>query len=218
MIHALLLLATALATPPEATLAQLEQALERLADPAQVASFQVATTASYADEDGDDAHVDVVLNRITVDPDGTQHNSTLSHTRDGEPLDEEEEEEGEKKEVGLALALPAGDDLPRYVYGPTTQRDGVAQARFEPAPGEPDADDLATGTVAWDAASGQPLWLSFVPQDLPFLVKRLDTRIEIGATAGKLHTSRIVSAGVGGPPLLRKRFEMDMRFHQVQWR
>lgn len=217
---ALLLLATAAADPPAATLDSLEAALERLADPAQVAQFRVTTTAEYADTDGDDAHTDVVVNRIAFDAAGEQTNTKLSHSRDGEPVYEPkpEDQEGDQEQGSFSLALPAGEDLPRYVYGPTTTEGSTAVASYAPAPGEPDADDLATGQVAWDPATGRPLWITFEPVDLPFMVKSLNNRLIIGETAGQLHTARIISWGVGGPPLLRKKFEMDMRFHDVQWR
>ena len=91
-------------------------------------------------------------------------------------------------------------------------------ARYEPAPGEPSAEDLATGEVGWDPASGHPLWITFDPVEKPFLVKSLTNRLVIGQTAGKLHTARIISSGVGGPPLLRKQFQMQMEFHDVVWR
>ncbi len=221
MLHtALLLITAALATPPTATLDSLEDALERLADSEQVQRFRVTTTASYSDTDGEDAHVDVVVNDISWTAAGEETNVKLSHTRDGEPVEPEPDEgdEDEEKKVELSLALPAGDDLPRYSYGTTTQRGPAAVARFAPADGEPSADDLSTGEVAWDPTTGRPLWITFTPVEKPFLVKSLNTRVVIGETADKLHTKRIISSGVGGPPLLRKKFEMDIRFHDVVWR
>jgi hypothetical protein len=224
----LLLLGAALATPPNATLDSLDEALERLTDAEQVASFRVTTTARYADTDGDDAHTEVVVTQLSWGADGEQVSERLSHVKDGEPISAEELAERERereekkedgdKEVSMSLAAPAGDDLSRYVYGPTTQQGAVSLARFEPAPGEPEAEDLSTGQLAWDSASGQPLWITFVPVDKPFLVKSLTTKVEIGQTGGMLHTVRVHSYGVGGPPLLRKQFDMDMRFHDVTWR
>lgn len=218
MLAALLLVAIAAANPPDATLDQLDQALARLGDPAQVASFRVTTTARWADTDGEDAHEDVVVNEIAFDTAGGQTNTKLSHTHDGAPFEEQAEEEGEKKEIGFALAVPAGKDLHRYVYGPTERQGPAAVAAYEPAPGEPSADDLATGQVAWDPTTGRPLWITFEPVEKPFLVKSLDNRLIITESGGQLHTGRVISQGVAGPPLLRKRFEMDMRFHDVRWR
>jgi hypothetical protein len=216
MIHALLLTGLAMATPPDATLAQLEGALERLTDPAQVQRFLVTTTARHADLDGDDAHVDVVVNELTFGVDGSKSNTKLSHTRDGEPVDEpKKDDDGEGS--GFELALPAGDELPRYAYGSTRSSGGVSMASYEPIPGA-SGDDLARGEVAWDPTTGRPLWIVFEPVDMPLLVKSLSTRISIGETGGKLHSVEVVSSGVGGPPLLRKRFRLEMRFHDVQWR
>jgi len=218
----LLLVATALATPPTATLDSLDAALEALADPDQVERFQVTTTASYADTDGDDAHVDVVLTQLSWDAAGESVSAKLSHTHDGDPVEEEQarddKDDGDKDESGFTLAVPATDDLHRYVYGPTTQRGPAAVATYLPTPDEPSADDLATGEVAWDPTTGRPLWITFEPVDKPFLVKTLNNRLVIGETGGTLHTVRIISSGIGGPPLLRKKFEMDMRFHDVVWR
>ncbi len=220
MLPLLLLVATALATPPDATLDRLVDALEALADPTQAASFLVTTTASFADTDGDDAHTDVVVTEVRFEVGGEQINTVISHTRDGELLEPEEDkdDDGEKKEVGFSLAVPANDDLPRYTYGPTTQRGTASVAHYQPAPGEPSDDDLASGEVAWDPSTGRPLWITFEPLEKPFLVKSLDNRLVIGETAGKLHTARILSSGIGGPPLMRKKFELDMRFHDVVWR
>jgi hypothetical protein len=223
----LLILGAALATPPATTLDSLDEALERLADPAQVARFQVTTTVRYADTDGDDAHTEVVVTELSWDARGEQRVTELSHVKDGEAVSqveleerqrERQEKNGEDGGVSMTLAAPAGDDLARYVYGPTTQQGAVSLARFEPAPGEPEAEDLSTGQLAWDSASGVPLWITFVPVDTPFLVKSLTTRVEIGQTGGKHHTARVHSYGVGGPPLLRKQFDMDMRFHSIVWR
>ncbi len=219
MLCLLILAASALATPPSATLDSLDAALQRLADADQVDHFRVTTTASYADEDGDDAHVDVVLTEIRYDAAGEAVNTKLSHTRDGEPVEDEPKDDDDEKKGGeLSIALPAGEDLPRYSYGPTTQRGPASVASFEPAQGEPSADDLATGEVAWDPTTGRPLWITFSPIDKPMLVKSLHNRLIIGETGGLLHTERIISKGVGGPPLMRKKFEMDMRFHDVAWK
>jgi hypothetical protein len=221
MLPLLLLAATATATPPAATLDQLEAALERLADPAQVQRFEVTTIARHADTDGDDAHVDVVVAGICFDASGEQTNTVISHTRDGapfEPEDDKADKDGEKKEAGVSWTLPAGDDLPRYVYGATTMQGSAAVASFQPAPGQSKVEDLATGQLAWDPTDLRPLWISFEPVEKPFLVKSVNMRLVIGETDDKLHTTRILSSGVGGPPLMRKRFEMDMRFHDVVWR
>ncbi len=228
MLHAVLLLVTAvLATPPNTTLDQLDAALARLADPAQVERFRVTTTARYADEDGDDAHTEMVVSDMSWDAAGEAVETRVAHSKDGEPISDEElverkQEREEKKEEGdkgsFDTATPTGEDLSRYVFGPTTQQGATSVASYEPAPSEPSADDLARGQLAWDTASGTPLWISFEPVDLPFLVKSLTTRVELVETAGLLHTGRVRSQGVGGPPLLRKQFDIDMRFSRVEWR
>ncbi len=220
----LLLVTSTLATPPGPTLAKLDEALNRLADSAQVERYQVTTKATYSDTDGDDPHTDVVVTELSWDAGGKVVVTKISHLHDGEPFNEEEaekrreenEQDGEQK-GSIEAALPAGDDLARYRYGTTTSENGLSIAPFEPAPGEPDADDLQTGRVAWDPATGHPRWVEFSPVDKPFMVKHVTTRVVLGETAGKLHTARILSWGVGGPPLMRKKFDLDMRFHDIAW-
>lgn len=220
----LLSLSVAMADPPEPTLAAMDAALERLGEPGQVDRFQVTTTVRYSDEDGDDAHTDVVVTAVRFGSDGEQITEQLSHVRDGAPLSEEErqaerEERGEGKAgTSMAFVAPAGDDQVHYAYGPSEPQGPVMVASFAPAPGAAGVEDLATGVVAWDPATGRPLWLTFVPVDLPFLVKSLETRLVFGESDGRLHIVRVVSRGVAGPPLLRKRFEFDMRFDGVVWR
>ena len=225
LLPCLLLLTGALANPPAPTLDLLDQALERLADPQQVHRYRVTTDATYSDTDGDDAHTDVVVTELSWDAAGEVVVSKISHTHDGEPFGEEDAEQrredndqdGEKKS-SVEAALPAGDDLARYRYGTTSGEDGLAIAPFEPVPGQDETDDLQSGRVAWDPATGQPRWIEFSPVDKPFMVKHVTTRLVLGQTDGRLHTARIVSWGVGGPPLLRKKFELDMRFHDIDWK
>ncbi len=225
LLPCLLLMASALAQPPAPTLDQLDQALARLADPAQVERYRVTASATYADTDGDDAHTDVVVTELSWDAGGQPVIDKISHLHDGEPFSDEEAEErreddgqkGEKKS-SIEAAMPAGDDLARYTYGPTTSESGLSVASFEPRDGAQNNDDLQTGRVAWEPTTGRPRWIEFSPVDKPFMVKNVTTRLVVGESDGKLHTTRVLSWGVGGPPLLRKKFDLDMRFHDVTWK
>ncbi len=229
MIHpllgVLLALNAAQAQPPTDVLQRLDEALDRLNDPAQVDSFMVTTIATYSDLDGDDAHTEVVVTRLSWDAAGAPQLEKISHLRDGQPFSEEEaaarrekSSDDDQAQAELSLAAPAGEDLARYVYGATRQEGGAMVASFEPAPGERSAKDLAAGLLAWDADAGRPLWIQLSPVKKPFMVKSLDNRLLLGESEGRLHTVRITSWGEGGPPLMRKKFRMEMRFSEVDWR
>ncbi|MFH1463089.1 MAG: hypothetical protein ABIO70_01755 [Pseudomonadota bacterium] len=218
LLTPLLFLAAVRADPPAEVLVRLDEALGRLADPAQVDHFRVTTEARTSDMDGADAHLDVVVVEIGWDAAGAVQTRPVSHTRDGAPIPEEEPQDGKKGEVSVGLAAPAGEALARYTYGPTEARGAMATAPFAPAPGEPAADDLASGTLCWDPCNGRPLWIEMSPVELPMFVKALQTRIVLGESQGHSHTARIVVTGHGGIPGFRKQMAMEMRFHDVVWK
>ncbi|MBW1881546.1 MAG: hypothetical protein JRJ84_24575 [Deltaproteobacteria bacterium] len=212
-----LVLTCALARPPDATLEALDGALGRLEDPAQVRSMVVTTRFEYAKLDGEDAHEDLVVTEVTRDENGVRTVRMIQHLRDGEPVEQAEKKRKDDDEgVSFDVALPIGDDLVRYRFGPTSVVDEVSVATFEPAE-RVRRKDLALGRIAWDPSTNQPLWLEFAPVKTPTFVQALDTRLELAGDEGSLHTHRILSRGVGGIPGMRRRFEMDLTIDQVGW-
>lgn len=207
-----LLIATlALADPPQSTLDALGVALDVLDDPARVRSLKVLTTVVHSKPDGEDQQQEYVVTDVRNTPTGREV-EVLTHLRDGQPVPREEEKDdgGGKLEVKLP-----GEVQDAYVFGPTQVRQGVCTARFEPAPSVSDKE-LAKGELAWDEASGRPLWVRFEPAKLPWMVQSLDNRIEL-APSGPLHTTLVHSEGQGGVPGIRRRFAMDMVITDVAW-
>jgi len=71
------------ADPPEETLQKLEQALESLADPAQVQAYTLTTVARHAKPNGKDAHDEKVVARIEVTGEGQTESEVLEQLHDG---------------------------------------------------------------------------------------------------------------------------------------
>ena len=212
-----LALGSAWAQPPAATLEQLDAALSCLADPARVRSFLVSARVEHADTDGDDAHVEEVLTRVSFDALGARCATVLSRVHDGELVDPEpapRPRDGDRGE--LELTVPAGEDLPRYRYGATRAQGELASASIGPAPGDEGSEDLSTGRLTWDPVSLRPLWLEIEPVKLPMMVRSISTRVVLGGSADLPHTARVLSWGVGGVPGFRKSFRLDLRFTEVE--
>lgn len=209
----LLLVRLGAAQPPPEVLNRLDQAIDRLADASEVAVYRVTTRVDASDADGSDAHVDIVLTEVTLVPGGKPVSRNLSHTRDGEPVEDKPSKAGSGE---FSLTPPAGEDLHRYVYGETSRRGALDTAPFEPAD-LPGADSLARGTLAWSPTTLEPVWLSFRPVELGLLVQSLDVLLEFGATDGRLHTRRVTVNGVGGLPGMRKKFKFTFHFHDLKW-
>jgi len=214
------------ADPPEETLQKLEQALESLADPAQVQAYTLTTVARHAKPNGKDAHDEKVVARIEVTGEGQTESEVLEQLHDGEPVSEEDREKAEQDrkekreeqgEEGFALEFkgPFGEDRQHYVFGDTTEKGGLHVATIEPAPGAR-VDGLSTGKLAWDPETGDPAWIEFTPVEYPQFVQALSNRLELGRLSGVLVMKRLVTDGQGGIPGMKRVSHMEVTTSDVQ--
>ncbi len=108
------------------------------------------------------------------------------------------------------MRLPLGKDLALFEFGPTRAESGALVASFAPRPSARKEDNITRGTLAWDEASGDPLWLEATFVDPPTGVKELAMRFEIGRQGDVLYLRRTTTKGVGGMLWIKRTFDLEM--------
>jgi hypothetical protein len=114
------------------------------------------------------------------------------------------------------LADPFGNEADRYSFGSVEPRGSMRVIAFEPAPGHEDDDDIARGTIAWDAGSLEPRWLEMEAVHPPKPLKELRMRMEFQQIEDALFLSRLVTDGLAKILLFKREFHMEIRFDNIR--
>ena len=83
-------------------------------------------------------------------------------------------------------------------------------APFAPtAPGRK-KDNMTQGRLAWDPATGDPLWIEARYVDPPTGIKEMLLRFELAREGDLLYLRRTVTQGVGGMLWIKRKFDVEM--------
>jgi len=160
-------------------------------------------------EDGPEDTLEV--HRVTIGQDGTKRTELVRAVEDGRDVTEERRRRGEnvdeersddRDEVDLEL-LPIGTNAHLYAFKAPKVTGGLAVASYGPR-ADVDDDDLSRGRIAWDVASGDPLWIEAEPVDDPAFVAEVVLRFEFARTGPVLHPSLITTHVRAGIPLVMR--------------
>jgi len=226
-VAALLVASSAAAsTPPAETLARLDLALQLLESDDFTGSYTVTTRSLVAKPGGKDPEAVEVVMVIRHRPGSPDEGRLVRATRNGEDTTEEmranferehakgrEEPGGDDDGASVGLALPGAETLGRYRFVPSPASGGAVVAAF--SPDNDKADDAVSGSLAWDAASLDPLWVEVEPLSMPRHVKRLSTRVELGRDGDRLWPRRTVMEGLGGFLLIKREFRVEVEVTDV---
>lgn len=217
--------------PPE-TAARLASALDSLQSQA-VAGYTMTVKVTVAKPNGSDRedHLEVV--KTTRAADGTLVHEVVRALENGKDVTEkrraerskrddrnahkaDDDKDDEKKEGGISasLRLPLGDDARLFAFSPPASGGPYAVA-FAPLPGHAEDEGLASGTLAWDPATLDPLWLEAEPVIMPDHVSAMKMRFEFARTGELVYPRRTVTDGAGGFLWIKRTFHMDMEVADV---
>ena len=217
--------------PPE-TASRLGAALDSLQSPA-IAGYTMTVTVTVAKPNGSDREDHLEVMKATRAADGTLVHEVVRSLENGKDVtdkrraeqskresrnDHKADDEGssEKKEVGISasLRLPLGDDARLFAFSPVASG-GPHAVAFAPLPGHAKDEGLARGTLAWDPATLDPLWLEAEPVVMPDHVSAMKMRFEFARAGELVYPRRTVTDGTGGFLWIKRTFHMDMEVADV---
>jgi hypothetical protein len=218
--------------PPAATTDRLKGALEGLEKDHFAGRFTMTTKAVIAKPDGSNreetSEVAHVVQNGTAQPEVT----LVSSLKDGKDVTAERQKrmaeerakqadtakKPEKDEDGLSasMRLPLGEDVALFEYGPSQAEGSVLVAPFSPTASGRKKDNMTEGRLAWDPATGDPLWLEARYVDPPTGIKEMLLRFELAREGDLLYLRRTVTKGVGGMLWIKRKFDVEMVISDIQ--
>ncbi len=156
--------------------------------------------------------------RVEVDPAGEEARRLVRFIVDGEDETEEKREkfedrtadaDGETEEDEDFLS-PFGEHAHRYLFGSPQAIGDRMETSFEPARGHEDDEGITRGSMAWDAASLDPLWLAIEALDPPKPVRELKMRMEFKRVGTGVFLKRMITDGKAKMLLMKRDFHMEM--------
>lgn len=210
------------AAPPPEVLARLGAALHALDEASFVGAYTLTVEATVSTTAGKATDTELTVFEVTSPAGGPQAQRVVRAEKNGKDVtaeaqadaekekdagQKEKQEEGEgKQEVSFGFRLPHGDDARHYVFHAAECGETACTAAFAPTKAARKEKGLASGRLAWNPASGDPLWIEMAPGALPTGVKELTVRIEFDRAGELLYPARTVTDGVGGVLFIKRAF------------
>jgi hypothetical protein len=216
--------------PPRVTGMRMAEAFKVLGHEGGALSYTLAVRSVVSKTDGSDRKESESVEALTRDARGVTTVKVLKATRDGREFTSEaqkerdealargakaEEDDGGKK-TSVGLVLPAGEDAHRFEFGPATSTGTILTASFRPAPAHRRDTNIAEGTLAWDPATGDPVWIEAAPVELPRGASELTIRFEFARAGDLLYPARTVTDGVGGLLWIKRRFHAEIAISDLR--
>lgn len=217
--------------PPE-TAARLASALESLQSPA-VLGYTMTVKVTVAKPNGSDREDHLEVMKATRAADGTLVHEVVRSLENGKDVTDTRRAERSKREsrndhkaddgkddgkkeggISASLRLPLGEDARLFAFSPPASGAPHAVA-FAPLPGHAEDEGLARGTLAWDPATLDPLWLEAEPVVMPDHVSAMKMRFEFARAGELVYPRRTVTDGTGGFLWIKRTFHMDMEVADV---
>jgi len=213
-------IATGSGLPPEVT-DRLENVIAFDEENDFVGSYRITISSLIQKPNGKSREESLIEAEVIKDGGGETQRRLIKYIEDGTDVTEkkrtkfEREEESREDDDGDDLADPFGDAADSYLYGSVESRGATKVIPFEPAPGNEDDDDMSRGSIAWDAESLEPRWLEMEAVDPPIPLKELRMRMEFQQIGDQLFLSRMVTDGLAKILLLKREFQMEIRFDDI---
>jgi len=215
--------------PPPETMRRAQAALDLLDGRGFAGSYRV-TVKAHVVATGEDGPEDTLeIEDVTIAPDGTRTTHLIRAVEDGRDVtakrlaegdgdaDHEEQVHRDSHESFDLELVPLGVNAPRYVFAAARVRDGVATAEFRPAARGGEDDELGRGEVAWDVATGDPLWIATGLADHKVGVSELSLRFEFARAGDVLYPRSIRTRTKAGIPLIfRLRLAIDLEITDLK--
>ncbi|MCU0292876.1 MAG: hypothetical protein MUF10_12940 [Thermoanaerobaculaceae bacterium] len=218
--------------PPAATADRLKSALEVLEKDHFAGRYTMTTKAVIAKPDGSNREETSEVAHVVQDGSAEPEVTLVSSLRDGKDVTAErqkqmaesrakEAEKGKKPEkdedgFSASMRLPLGEDEGLFEYGPPRSEGAVLVAPFAPTASGRKKDNMTEGRLAWDPATGDPLWLEARYVDPPTGIKEMLLRFELARAGDLLYLRRTVTKGVGGMLWIKRTFDVEMVISEIQ--
>ncbi len=222
-------MAAASGLPPE--VAERIDAAEMLTDSQDfVGSFVFTVTSVVQKPNGKARQAMEMVVETTRHGDGSEDHRLIRMLEDGKDITAEKRGEmnklmGEEKETGSrdnadeeieAFVSPFGKTADRYQFSPTRREGDAVLVDFEPRPDHRKDDGMATGTVAWQFETLDPLWMAVKIVQPSGPMSELDIRMEFERLGELVHVQRLFTAGLAKVLLIKREFAMDIRISDVR--
>jgi hypothetical protein len=213
--------------PPPETLSRAQAALDLLDGRGFTGSYRVTGKAHVVASGKHGPEDTLEVEDITIAPDGTRTTRLVRALDDGRDVTAERLAKGDADDTEAAREdshdsfdvelMPLGANAPLYTFAPPRIRDGVATAEFRPVARGDEAEDLGRGEIAWDAASGEPLWIETGLAERRVGVSALSLRFEFARAGSVLYPATVRTRTKAGIPLLfRLRLSIDLAISDVK--
>lgn len=181
-------------------------------------SYSMTIQSSINKPGGDPQEVTEMEWSVAVDPAGEESRRLMRLIVDGEDLTEKKREKVEgrqaddddEQEDGMDVLSPFGEKAHLFVFGPALTVDDRVEMSFEPARGHEDDKGISRGSVAWDAATLDPLWLAMEAVRPPKPVREIRMRLEFERVGEGVYLRRLTTEGKAKVLLMKREFQMEM--------
>jgi hypothetical protein len=200
--------------------------LDTVVNPSEPDEFQGSFTMSVAtvvQKPNGSSREEVVFEAEVANTTGAEQTRRLiRYLENGVDVTEEQRQEFESRKPSDTaededdLANPFGETAGLYTFASPETLGSEVVAPFGPAPGHEDDDNVATGRLAWDPATLEPLWMEMTAVHAPKPLKRLATRLEFRSVGDTIYVSRMVTDGLARVLLMQREFHMDLRFDDIR--
>jgi hypothetical protein len=212
--------------PPVETLDRAQAALDLLDGRGFVGSYLMTVHVDVVASGEDGPEDTLEVKEITIAEDGTRTSRLIRAVEDGRDVtsrrlasegEVEEEHASRSDHAGFDTdLLPLGRNTRNYTFSHTKVTGGVATSEFRPRRGV-EEDEMGRGTLAWDVASGDPLWIDAEMAKHHVGVKELTLRFEFARDRDVLYPRAIRSRTRAGIPLLFKlHLELDLELSELR--
>ncbi len=155
---------------------------------------------------------------VTVDPTGEEARRLERYTVDGKDVTEKKRKKFEGRtndadddeEADEGFLSPFGEHADSYLFGSPQVIGDRIEISFEPARGHEEEKGITRGSMAWGAASLDPLWLAMEILDPPKPVRELKMRLEFERVGTGVYLKRMVTDGRAKVLLMKRDFHMEM--------
>jgi hypothetical protein len=171
-----------------------------------------------------ESHIEADVSRLGA---GFTQRRLLKYIENGSDVTEEKRTDFEGEEGGRPnkkadddgdqeLADPFGSTADHYRFGAPESQGSTVVMAFEPAPDHENDEDIAQGTIAWDAESLDPRWLEIEAVHPPKPLKELRLRMEFEHVDDSVFVSRLETDGLAKILLLKREFHVDISFDDIR--
>ncbi len=181
-------------------------------------AYTVEISSVVAKPDGSAKNATDLEMSVEVDAEGQELRRLIRFIIDGEDqtekhredLESEQDEGNGDGEGDDDFVVPFGDDADHFSFAQARVVGGHIEMTFEPALGHEHDGNLTRGTLAWDEATLDPLWIEMDVLKPPKPLRELRVRMDFERVGDGVYMNRMVTDGRVKVLLMKRNFHMEM--------